>query len=57
MSEARSNARVFPVLAVLAFIAGVVFPAVNQAGTSAGMFACSAVMFATSWFFSWKEKG
>ncbi|GAA0432229.1 hypothetical protein GCM10010357_62280 [Streptomyces luteireticuli] len=54
MSEARMNARVFPVLAALAFLSGTVMTFVKGRGMGAALFASSAVMFAVSWFFQWQ---
>ncbi|MFI8367663.1 hypothetical protein [Streptomyces sp. NPDC085466] len=52
MNESRSNAKIMPVLAVLAFVAGIAFWVMRGARESAAMFACSAVIFAASWFFA-----
>lgn len=52
MNESRSNARAIPALAVLAFVAGVVFWIARGSGAAAAMFACSAIGFAASWFFA-----
>lgn len=52
MNEIRSNAGAIPILAALAFIAGVGFWIARGSGAAAAMFACSAIAFAASWFFA-----
>jgi hypothetical protein len=52
MNEARSNAKALPVLAALAFVAGIVFWIAKGAAEATVMFACSAVVFAASWIFA-----
>ena len=52
MTELQKNARVFPVLALIAFIAGVAFTVFIGRESAAFLFAASAVMFAASWYFA-----
>ncbi|MER8232541.1 hypothetical protein [Streptomyces sp. NPDC094049] len=51
MNESRRNSTAFFFLGVLGLLTGIVFWATSGRASATVTFACSAVVFATAWFF------